>query len=187
MSTSVWTRNHRRLAAAIAVAMGLSCQSKAGSFAAESQPQREHTWIEASGRSQSEELARQLRGLDVAMVEMDRRYGEVYFAAHDANWPYARYQVEKMQLVMELALERRPARAASAREFFFPALNQLDEAVQQQNAGLFDERFEALRAACNGCHTAEKVPTFQVMIPAEPRSAITARPGSTLPGRGNER
>lgn len=62
-----------------------------------------------------------------------------------------------------------------ARALFYPALHQLQEAVQQQNAALFEERFEGLRKACNSCHAAENVPTFQVGIPTEPRSSITIR------------
>lgn len=40
-------------------------------------------------------VASQLRGFDVAMVEVGYRYGELYWAGRDGNWEFAAYQIEK--------------------------------------------------------------------------------------------
>lgn len=133
------------------------------------------TWLDDASKG-NEALARHLRGLDVAMVEIDYRYSELYWASEDGNWPYAAYQRDKLRLAMDLALERRPGRAASAESFFDPALEGVREAVEAQDPALFAERFANLTAACNACHAAEQVPSFEVRQPVERRSSIRFTP-----------
>jgi hypothetical protein len=132
----------------------------------------EQTWIDATGDPQTEVIARQFRGLDVAMIEMDHRYAELYFAGQDGNWDYAAHQVEHMELALELALERRPARAVSATGHFFPALRRMERVVAAEDGAAFGEAFEGLRRACNACHQAEDEPAFVVGVPAQRRTSI---------------
>jgi hypothetical protein len=132
----------------------------------------EPTWLESTGHEQAPTLARHLRGLDVAMVEIDHRYAELFFAAEDRNWPYAAYQIDKLRLVMDLAIQRRPRREASARAFYFPFLQKLEEAVLAEDAAAFANGFQAFTDACQACHVAEQVPTFGVRLPTERRSSI---------------
>lgn len=88
------------------------------------------------------------------MMEVDHRFTVLHFAGLDRNWPYAAYQVEKLRLTMDLALERRPARAASVRAFFTPAIDAMEAAVVQEVSAAFAQGFTGLVAACNGCHAA---------------------------------
>ena len=119
-------------------------------------------------------MASQLRGLDVAMVEMGYRYEELYWAGADANWAYADYQVTKMRLTLENALVRRPKRRTSAEKLFMSSLGQMTRAVARKERGGFEEAFAGLTAACNSCHVAEGVPTFYVERPADRPSPIRA-------------
>jgi hypothetical protein len=152
----------------------LSCQPERGDTGDAAQ---EPTWIGERGESLEQVTARQLRGLDVAMIEMDHRYAELYFAAEDGNWPYAEHQIEHMRLALDLALERRPARSRSAQGNFYPVLEPLEAAVAAEDPEAFARAFEGLRRACNTCHQAEGEPTFTVGIPTQRRSSI--RPPST--------
>jgi hypothetical protein len=58
-------------------------------------------------------VEKQFRGLDVAMIEIGYRFGELYWAGQDRNWDYAKYQADKVRLALELALEQ--VRTACAR------------------------------------------------------------------------
>jgi hypothetical protein len=136
------------------------------------QPEHEPTWSEAGGDQQPVVLARHLRGLDVAMIEIDYRFAELYHAGEDGNWPYAQYQVGKLQLAMDLALERRPARRPSAQAFFFPALAGVQRAVESAEDTAFASAMTALAEACMGCHSAENVPSFGTSMPPQRRSSI---------------
>jgi hypothetical protein len=119
-------------------------------------------------------MARQLRGLDVAMVEMGYRYEELYWAGADANWAYADYQLTKMKLSLENALVRRPKRRPSAEALFQPSLDEMERAVAEKKRSGFEASFAGLTAACNSCHVAEGVPSFHVERPADRQSPIRA-------------
>jgi hypothetical protein len=150
------------LAGALVGACGTPAQPHAG----------EQTWIEAGAGTEAEVLTRHLRGLDVAMVEIDYRFAETYHAGADGNWPYAEYQAAKLRLAMDLALERRPGRAASARAFFYPALERVQAAVAEQDGTAFMAGMTAFAESCSGCHIAEDVPTFGVAMPPQRRSSV---------------
>ncbi|MFA9478145.1 hypothetical protein ACERK3_07520 [Phycisphaerales bacterium AB-hyl4] len=75
------------------------------------------TWLEGDSQSQLDQLAAQFGGFSAAMVEVGYRYNELYFAGDEANWPLAKYHVEKIRDAIEKGIERRPGRGASARPF----------------------------------------------------------------------
>ncbi|MCK6450392.1 MAG: hypothetical protein L6R19_05990 [Alphaproteobacteria bacterium] len=125
-------------------------------------------WLKAlPPDKQTEAIDRQLRGFDMAMFEVNYRYTEMYFGAIEGNWDYARYTGEKIAWAIMNGYERRPKRRANAEEIFLKVAypNVLD-AIKKKDIALFKERFDVLRAACNACHTAEKVEFIQVGIPA---------------------
>jgi hypothetical protein len=105
-----------------------------------------------------------LRGLDVAMVEIGYRYGELTGALRGREWPYAQYQAEKIALSLRLALERRPARAPSAAPFREPALTRMTDAIRARDGVRADSALAALHAACLACHAAEGVPHFNAAV-----------------------
>lgn len=57
----------------------------------------EAQWLPHSPEARTETLARHLRGLDVAMLEIGHRYSELYWAGRDGNWRYADYQAGKIE------------------------------------------------------------------------------------------
>jgi hypothetical protein len=136
------------------------------------------TWIDqaaaAHGVGSMEVIARQFRGMDVAMIEIDHRYAELYFAARDGNWDYAGHQVEHMERAMDMAIERRPAREASARALFYPVIDQIETAIAAEDPDAFDAGFDSLRRACNACHVAEDEAAFVVGVPTQRRTSIGA-------------
>src|SRR5688572_2717458 len=79
-----------------------------------SESQQNATWLQGTPSEKFTQVERHLRGLDQAMAEIGYRYGELLVAGKERNWAYAKYQTEKMDLALRLALERRPKRAPSA-------------------------------------------------------------------------
>jgi hypothetical protein len=131
-------------------------------------------WIRGDPGQRWQAVERQLRGLDVAMVEIAYRYEELYWAGMDSNWEYAAYQVAKVNLSLENALERRPKRRASADELFLPLLDEMKRAVAARERAAFEEAFGELTAGCNACHAEEGVASFHVEPPSVRRSPIRA-------------
>lgn len=72
------------------------------------------SWPKGSEEERFHKVEVQLRGLDVAMMEVGNRFTELTFAGRDRNRPYARYKAERIGLVIRLGIEGRSKRAASA-------------------------------------------------------------------------
>jgi CRISPR/Cas system CSM-associated protein Csm2 small subunit len=131
-------------------------------------------WIQGDSGQRWQTVEKQLRGLDVAMMEIGYRYEELYWAGVDSNWEYADYQLTKIRLSLENALDRRPKRRASSEEKFFPSLDEMKRAADTRKRAAFEEAFGRLTASCNSCHVAEGVASFHVEPPSVRRSAIRA-------------
>lgn len=129
-------------------------------------------WLLAgSERERFERIARQLRGFDVAMVEVGYRYTELYWAGRDENWGFAQYQLEKIRTAIANGLERRPARATSARMIDAP-LASVERAIEARDPAAFDRDFDQLTATCNACHRAERVEFVTVAVPTTRLSPV---------------
>lgn len=120
-------------------------------------------------------VAKHLRGFDMAMVEVGYRYTELYWAARDRNWGYAEYQLGKIEKAIANGVERRPARAQSAR-MLDPPINEVREALEARDGPAIDTAFETLTTTCNAWHQAERVPLVEVAPPAVRLSPV--RPGA---------
>ena len=122
-------------------------------------------WLAGTVDEKFDTVAKQLRGFDMAMVETGYRYTELYWAAQDANWGYAEYQVQKIRTAVENGLERRPRRAKSAETFLTIVLPAIQDAIAKRDAALLQDRLGTLRSTCNTCHEAEKVEFVHVGEP----------------------
>jgi len=139
------------------------------------------TWLSEESDEQRLQRERQLRGFDVAMMEVGHRYVDLYWAGQDANWRAAAYELDKIRVAIENGLERRPKRADSAQAFLAGPLPAMDEAVSAQDPDLFAVRFHDLTDGCNACHAREQVPFFEVRPPATRVSPLHRGP-SASPG-----
>lgn len=122
-------------------------------------------WLKPAPDERVRQLERHLRGTDVAMWEIGYRFTELFYAGEDGNWDYAKYQAEKIDLALRLALERRPKRAQSAQPFLNDDLPAVQQAIQARDTTTFRGAMDRLRAGCVRCHTNEKLPFFTVELP----------------------
>ena len=129
-------------------------------------------WLSGSHEERFDHLARQMRGFDLAMMEIGYRYTELHWAGQDRNWDYAKYQCEKIQHVIELAMERRTNRAPSALWFLTNAIPPMKAAIEAKDSALFDKQLSVFTAACNTCHAMEKMPFITVQTPERRLSPV---------------
>lgn len=142
----------------------------------EAEPAGADDWLRGDAHAKFDTVAAHLRGMDMAMIEIGYRYGELHWAGEDRNWAYAGYQAEKIQLAMQQGLERRPQRTESAQPFMEEDLPVLFAAIESADAGQFEEAMERLRVGCMKCHVAEEVPHFTVYPPEHRLSPIRSIP-----------
>jgi len=135
------------------------------------------SWLQGSVDDRLEIVAGQLRGFGATMLEVDHRYGALYFAGQDRNWDYAAYQMEEMAEALEYGLQRRPGRAGNA-AMLEPALDAVHVAVQARDPAAFDAAFAQLAASCNACHRAEDVAFIQVGTPSQRLGSVRAAPAA---------
>ena len=122
-------------------------------------------WMKGTAGEQLRTVEKQLRGLDVTMAEIGYRFTELHFAGQDGNWDYAKYQAEKIDLALRLAVERRPKRGPSAQAFLNEDLPFVQQAIARRESAGFHRAMERLRSACMKCHNKENVPYFTVELP----------------------
>jgi hypothetical protein len=158
------TRNFRRLASIVFLfSAATSCN--------EPEP-AQGQWIRGTEAEKLNTIEKQFRGFDVAMAEVGSRYQELYWAGRDRNWEYAGYQLEKIGVAIRNAMERRPARSASAEKFLGEALPLMKTGIDSKDTAEFARQFSLFTAACNRCHAEENVPFFQVAAPVTRHSAV---------------
>jgi hypothetical protein len=129
-------------------------------------------WIKGTKHEQIKIIEKQFRGFDNAMIEVGYRYQELYWAGQDENWEYANYQLEKIKLAIENALERRPKRAKAAKNFMNNVLPEMKKSIQSKDSIYFNKTFLTLTLNCNGCHMQEKISFFNVQLPTVRQSPI---------------
>lgn len=137
-------------------------------------------WLAGSDEEKLDLVARQLRGFDMAMMEVGYRYTELYWAGQDMNWDYAKYQCEKIQHVIELAMERRTNRAPSAQWFLTNAIPPMKAAIEAKDAVKFGKQFPLFTVSCNTCHAMEKMPFVTVQVPEHRLSPVRFHGGAPL-------
>jgi hypothetical protein len=110
-------------------------------------------------------VARHVGGFSVTMREVGYRHNELYFAGLEENWALADYHLEHIEEAVEDGVERRPARAASARFFMEQDLPAMAEALEAGDSERFLEGYRQLTRACNVCHQREDMGFLEVRIP----------------------
>jgi hypothetical protein len=132
-----------------------------GEKVSEAMPEPTPAWLTGTTEQRFGRIEQHLRGLDQAMAEIGYRYGELHFAARERNWEYAKYQTEKIDLAMRLALERRPKRAPSSQAFLKEDLPAVLQAIQSQDPPQMKRAMERLHNSCVECHRSENVLYFR--------------------------
>jgi hypothetical protein len=134
------------------------------------------SWIRGEGDQRFGQIENHFRGLDVAMAEIGYRYTELFFAVQDRNWEYADYQLGKIEVVLKLAIERRPKRAPSATAFLTQDWPFVQAGLRSHKPDTAAQALERLRAACMKCHVSEQVPYFTLRTPDRRLAPIGTEP-----------
>jgi len=111
-------------------------------------------------------IQKQLRGFDLAMVEVGYRFNSFYFALKDKNYDLAHYQFDKIKKAIENGIIRRPARAKNSKDMFLNTqYKSMKKALDTKNRQKIWKEYEQVKLTCNACHVAERVPFIKVINP----------------------
>lgn len=122
-------------------------------------------WLQGDATAKFDTVARHLRGNDVVMVEVAHRHQELLVAIEGRNWPYAEYQLGKIELAMQHGAERRPKRKKSFDWFFRTALPPMRQSLAEQDVAGAQTAYLAFTKSCVTCHKLEQVEFIPVTWP----------------------
>ncbi len=106
----------------------------------------------------------QLRGFDLAMVEVGYRFNSFYFAIKDKNYDLAHYQWDKIKKAIENGVQRRPKREANSRSIFLDTQYKImKDLLNKKDEKQIWQEYEKTKQICNACHHAERVPFIEVV------------------------
>lgn len=122
-------------------------------------------WIKGTEQEKLDIIEEQFAGFSTAMVEVNYRYHQLYWAGQNENWDFAEYQLEHLEEAIESGFVRRPERVKSAEHFITYSIPKMEEAIASKDTIVFNRSFEQLRVDCRSCHDLEKVPFIDVLNP----------------------
>jgi cytochrome c553 len=94
--------------------------------------------------------------LGTVMIEYGNRFSRAWYAAHNGNWDMAKYQLDEMPEIQEVAEVTRPGRADALKAFEHGFLDPLNQATQKKDLVAFEAAYQNAVTGCNGCHAAAK-------------------------------
>jgi len=123
--------------------------------------------LETKGDEQKfKAIQKQLRGFDLAMVEVGYRFNSFYFAIEDKNYDLAYYQFDKIKKAIENGIQRRPKRKKNSETMFLTTqYKAMKRALSSKNSQLIQKEYSNTKQLCNACHIAERVPFIEVVDP----------------------
>jgi hypothetical protein len=112
-------------------------------------------------------------GLHTLMVELGMRHATLWFAGDARNWPLADYLVHEIEELVEDIEEMHPVYrevpvAGLLQEMTLPALDGLEDAVEQGDREGFVRAYDGLTQACNACHVASDRAAIVIQRPTAP-------------------
>lgn len=119
-----------------------------------------------STKEKFEKIQKQLRGFDLAMVEVGYRFNSFYFAIADKNYPLANYQWDKIKKAIENGIQRRAKRERNSKSMFLNTqYKSMKIALKRKDEKLIQKEYQKTKLVCNACHIAERVPFIEVIDP----------------------
>ncbi len=100
-----------------------------------------------------------LPGLGEIMSATQMRHAKIWFAGKAGNWELAHYELDEIREGLQDAVQYHPdfkgvPVSAMLDRFTARPLADLDAAVAAKDRARFNQAYDSLSAACNGCHQA---------------------------------
>jgi hypothetical protein len=112
-------------------------------------------------------------GLHTLMVDLGMRHASLWFAGEAENWPLADYMVHELEELVEEIVELHPVYrevrvAELLSEMTTPAVEALEDAVEEEDRAAFVEGYDDLTVACNACHIGSDRAAIVIQRPTAP-------------------
>jgi len=113
-----------------------------------------------------QKIQTQLRGFDLAMVEVGYRFNSFYFALGDKNYELAQYQLDKIKKAIENGIQRRVKRKENSELMFLKTQYKImSKALLTKNPKTIQAEYTNTKQLCNTYYKAKRVPFIRVINP----------------------
>ena len=159
---------------ALAVSMSVSAQESV-----EERPSLEQEVVAL--KAELERVKGMLPAQAVAMTVVEYNFSNLWFAAHERNWPLAKFFLSETRARLRWALRISPQRRVSSGfvelQPFLDAFEQphyaaLERSLEDGDVAAFERAYEGGLGACESCHAASEKPYLRVEIPSVPAGAL---------------
>ncbi len=109
----------------------------------------------------------------VVMSHIQRHANKLFFAGNNANWPLAKFYVHELEESMEEIEDGHIVEddiniSKLMKAMGIPALEVLEDAIEQKNATEFNSAYINLVNNCNSCHQGSGHPYIVIINPTTP-------------------
>jgi hypothetical protein len=108
-------------------------------------------------------------GFGELMSNIQLHHAKLWFAGDNRNWALAKYEesliLSAFKKIQQFHGNNPEAKIAA---MINPAMDSVDQAIENRNLVAFRQSFLFLNASCNGCHQATKKPFNVIVTPTVP-------------------
>ena len=136
----------------------------------------------ASLKEEVETLKRLLPDQAHAMADVDYHFSNLWFAAHNANWPLAEFYLNETRSHLNWVVRMRPVRrlASGGEVDLRPILQGVESSglsdtgvsIKQRDLKAFELAYRGTMMQCYGCHMASEKPYLRLRIPETPATRM---------------
>jgi hypothetical protein len=141
-------------------------------------------------KEEIEALKRLLPDQAHGMADVDYHFANLWFAAHNANWPLAEFYLGETRSHLDWVVRMRPVRrlAAGGELDLRPILQSVESSglsdirasINKRDLSAFEAAYRGTMMQCYGCHAASEKPYLRLRIPEVPATRMI-----DLQGRAN--
>lgn len=105
-------------------------------------------------------------GTGELMTNIQIHHAKLWFAGKNNNWPLAEYQESLIRSgFKKIQLYHGQKPEATLVAMIEPAMDSVEMAIREKNAGLFKRQFDFMTSSCNSCHQATNHPYNVIVAP----------------------
>lgn len=132
-------------------------------------------------QAEVERLRSIVPGQALAMTQVAYNFSNLWFAAHEENWPLAQFYVNETRVRLRWAVRITPTRKiASGEVALAPILDGLEKdqlsaverAVASRNVAQLEASYRSMLEGCYGCHVASEKPFLRLQVPEAPAEPL---------------
>jgi hypothetical protein len=104
--------------------------------------------------------------ITMLMPDFAERFHVMHYAGEAEDWAVAAHELQGLRHLVEVMQQVDPEKGAMVNGFLDANFNQLDAAIEHDNAESFTKAMDETLGSCNSCHVAAGSPSMKITLDA---------------------